>query len=94
MTKIPPANARDKRDVSSIPGSGRSPGGGNDNLLQYSCLENPTDRGALRATVHVIAKSQTGLEQFSMHTHNGKKRTVGGSGHQRSDLYFPDGLKH
>ena len=52
------------------------------------------DRGAFRATVRVIAKSQTGLEQFSMHTHNGKKRTLGGSGHQRSDLYFPDGLKH
>ena len=50
MTKIPPANARDIRDVSSIPGSGRSPGGGNDNLLQYSCLENPMDRGAWHAS--------------------------------------------
>ena len=41
-----PANARDARDVGSIPGSGRSPGGGNSNPLQYSCLENPMDRGA------------------------------------------------
>ena len=42
-----------------IPGSGRSPGGGNDNPLQYSCLENPMDRGAWRATVHEDAKSWT-----------------------------------
>ena len=41
----PPANAGDARDVGQIPGSGRSPGEGNGNLLQYSCLENPTDRG-------------------------------------------------
>ena len=41
----PPANAGDARDVGSIPGSGRSPGEGNGNLLQYSCLENPMDRG-------------------------------------------------
>ena len=54
-----PANARDKRDVGSIPGSGRSPGEGNGNLLQYSCLENPTDRGAWQAAVHVVAKSRT-----------------------------------
>ena len=51
-----PANAG---DLNSIPGSGRSPGGGNDNPLQYSCLENPTDRGAWRAAVHGVAKSQT-----------------------------------
>ena len=47
-----PANARDKRDMGSIPGSGRSPGEGNGNPLQYSCLENPTDRGAWQAAVH------------------------------------------
>ena len=46
-------------DPGSIPGLGRSPGEGNDNLLQYSCLENPMDRGAWRATVHGVAKSQT-----------------------------------
>ena len=42
----PPANAGDRRDMSSITGSGRSPGGGHNNPLQYSCLENPIDRGA------------------------------------------------
>ena len=46
MVKNPPANAGDKGDTGSILGSGRSPGGGNDNPLQYSCLENSTDRGA------------------------------------------------
>ena len=45
-------NAGDARDLGSIPRSGRSPGGGNRNLLQYSCLENPMDRGAWQATVH------------------------------------------
>ena len=48
-------------DLGLIPGSGRSPGGGNGNLLQYSCLENPMDRGACWATVHGVVKSQTGL---------------------------------
>jgi len=47
-----PANAGDVRDVGSIPGLGRSPGGGHGNPLQYCCLENPTDRGAWRAIVH------------------------------------------
>ena len=46
-------------DLGLIPGSGRSPGEGNGNLLQYSCLENPMDRGAWSATVHGVAKSQT-----------------------------------
>ena len=54
--KEPACNAG---DVGSIPGSGRSPGEGNGNPLQYSCLENPMDRGAGRATVLGIAKSQT-----------------------------------
>ena len=53
------ANAGDLRDVSSIPGLGRSPGGGHSTPLQYSCLENPTDRGAWQATVHSVAKSDT-----------------------------------
>ena len=55
--KNPPANEGDKREVGSVPGSGRSPGEGNGNPLQYSCLENPMDRGARRATVHRVAKS-------------------------------------
>ena len=45
MIKNPPANAGDLRDISSVPGLGRSPGEGHDNPLQYSCLENPMDRG-------------------------------------------------
>ena len=51
MVKNPPANAGDMRDMDWIPGSGRSPGGGHGNPLQYSCLENPMDRGAWWATV-------------------------------------------
>ena len=47
------------RDLGSIPGLGRSPGGGHDNLLQYSCLENPMDRGTWWATVHGVAESET-----------------------------------
>ena len=46
-------------DTGSIPGLEKSPGGGHGNPLQYSCLENPVDRGAWRATVHMVAKSQT-----------------------------------
>ena len=52
-----PANAGDARDAGPIPGSGRSLAEGNGNLLQYSCLENPIDRGAWRATVHRVTKS-------------------------------------
>ena len=51
MVKNPSAKAGDIRDANSIPRSGRSPGGGHGNLLQYSCLENPIDRGAWWATV-------------------------------------------
>ena len=59
IVKNPPAKAGDIRDVASIPGSGRSPGEGNGNPLQYSCLENPMDRGAWWATVYRVAKKQT-----------------------------------
>ena len=59
VVKNPPANARDRRDAGLVPGSGRSPGGGNGNLLQYSCLENLMDRGAWQVTAHGTAKSQT-----------------------------------
>ena len=52
-----PACAGDIRDVGWVPGSGRSPGGGHDNPLQYSCLENPMDRGAWWAVVHRVTKS-------------------------------------
>ena len=59
MVKNPPANAGDIRDVRSSPGLGRSPGGGHGNPLQYSCLENPLDRGDWWARVHSITKSPT-----------------------------------
>ena len=59
MVKNSPANAGDVRDTGSIPGSGRFPGGGHGNPLQYSCLENPMDRGAWWAMVHRVAQSQT-----------------------------------
>ena len=54
-----PANARDVRDMGLIPGSGRSPGEGNGNPLQYSCLENPMDRGAWQAIVLRVTRSWT-----------------------------------
>ena len=68
VVKNLPANA-DVREAGSIPGSGRSPGGGHGNPLQYSCLENPMDRGAWPAMVHRVTKSQTRLKQDLVHTH-------------------------
>ena len=59
------ASACNAGDLGSIPGSGRSPGEGNGNPLQYSCLENPMDRGAWWATVHRVAKSRTRLSDFT-----------------------------
>ena len=60
-------NVGDVRDVGSIPGSGRSPGGGHGNPLQCFCLENPLDRGAWRATVHRVIQSRTRLKRLSTH---------------------------
>ena len=57
--KNPPTNVGDTEDAGSIPVSGRSPGGGHGNSLQYPCLENPTAKGARGATVHGVAESQT-----------------------------------
>ena len=54
-------------DLGSVPGLGRSPRGGHGNPLQYSCLENPMDRGVWRATVHTVPKSQAILKQLSTH---------------------------
>ena len=59
MVKSPPANGGVAGDMGSVPGVGRPPGEGSGNALQYSCLENPTDRGAWWAIVHGVAKSQT-----------------------------------
>ena len=67
MVKNLPDNAGDIRDMGSIPGSGRSPGGGHRNPLQYSCLESPMDRGAWQFTIHGTAKSWTRLKWLSMH---------------------------
>ena len=61
MVKNLPVNEGDARDTGSIPGLGRSPGKGNGNPVQYSCLENSMDRGASRATVHGVTKSWTRL---------------------------------
>ena len=66
VVKNPSANAGEARNLGSISGSGRLPGGGNGNLLQSSCLDNPRDRGAWWAAVHGVANSWTGL---STHTH-------------------------
>ena len=63
VVKNPPANAGDERDMDSIPGLGRSPGGGHGNPLQYSCLESPMKRGAWPATVHRITKGWTGHDR-------------------------------
>ena len=68
VVKNPPANAGNTRDVGSIPGSGISPGGGGCGTpLQYSCLENPMDRGAWQSAVHGVAQSRTPLTRLSTH---------------------------
>ena len=69
VVKNSPAEAGDMRDVGSIPGLGLSPGGGNGNPLQYSCLESPMDRGAWRAKVHKVAKNRIQLKQLITHAH-------------------------
>ena len=69
VVKNLPANVADLRDTGSTPGSGRSPGGGHRNPLQYSCLENSTERGAWQAMVHRVAKSMAQLKRLSAHTH-------------------------
>ena len=67
VVKNPPANAGDTRDAGLIPGLGRSPGEGNGNPLQYSCLNNSMDRGVWWATVHGIPKNQTQLNHHHHH---------------------------
>ena len=67
VVKNPHASAADIRDSGSILGLGRSPGGGHDNPLQYSCLENPIDRGAWRDTAYGVARSRTQLKRLCTH---------------------------
>ena len=75
LVKKPPANAGDVRDRGSIPGLRRPPGGGHDNPLQYSCLENPMDRRTCRTAVHRVTQSQTRLKWLSTHPHMTLTRT-------------------
>ena len=70
VVKNPSTNAGDTRDVVSVVGSGRSPGGGNGNLPQYSCQENAMGRGAWQATAHWVSKSWTQLS--TEHTHRSR----------------------
>ena len=78
MLKNLPADAGDSGDMSLIPELERSPGEGNGNSIQYSCLENPMDRGAWWATVHGVAKSRIGLSDFAFtfHLHALEKEMV------------------
>ena len=69
VVKNPPANAEEAGDADSIPGLGRSPGGGHSNPLGCSCLENPMDRGDWWATVHRVSKNQIQLVTEHTHTH-------------------------
>ena len=71
------ASACHAGDQGSIPGLGRSPGAGNGNPLQYSCLENPMGRGAWPATVHEVAKSWTRLSKFTSYLSGKKALLVG-----------------
>ena len=67
LVKNSPANVGDTRDMSLIPGSERSPGEGNDNALQYPCLENSMDRGAWRAILHGVARVRDDLATKQHH---------------------------
>ena len=69
MVKNPPASVGDLRDAGLILGLERSPGEGHSNPIQYSCPENPMNRGAWQATVHSAAKSQTPLKHLSTHAY-------------------------
>jgi len=82
-----PANVGDVRDAGSIPGLGRSPGGRHGKPLQYSCLENPMDRGAWWASVHGIAKSQTQPKQLACSSVQFSRSVM-------SDSLLPHGLQH
>ena len=73
VVKNLPANVGDIKDIGSVPGLGRSPGGGHGNLLQHSCLENPMDRRAWQATVHRISENLTRPKWLCTHTFIGSQ---------------------
>ena len=78
VVKNPPANEGDVRDVGSIPGSGRSPGGGHGNPLQYSCLKNPMDRGAWQASLQSCRElDRTALTEHACVLSETKLRSTG-----------------
>ena len=89
VVKNPPTNAGDVRDASSIPGSGRAPGGGHSNPLQYSCLENPMDQGVWWATVHRVTKSWTQLKRLSAQALHKKMNNLRKDGQARKDKVSP-----
>ena len=89
MVKNPPVNAGDAGDTGSIPGLGRSPGGGNGNPLHYSCLGNPMNRGAWRATLHGVAESRTGLSAHIC-TATSSRFICVVAFHERNSLPFQD----
>ena len=76
MVRNLPADAGDVRDVGSIPAWGRSPGGGLGNPFQFSCLENPMDRGAWRAMVHNLAKGRTQLKRLRRNNSNNNESSA------------------
>ena len=92
---MPSANVGGARDADSIPGSGRSPGVGNGNPLQYSCLKNSMDRGAWWAIVHVTAKSRTQLSAYTWDPENmhgswwRKRRNRAATSRQWAMLFSP-----
>ena len=97
VVKNPPASAGDGRDTGSITGSGRSPGAGHGNLLQYSCLENPMNRGTWWATVYGVAKSWTQLKRLNIHARTSPKtlfsvfpstQKIGLEKHDRELVYY------
>ena len=92
VVKNLPTNAGNIRDTGSIPRSGRSPRVGNGNPFQYSCLENPMDRGAWRDTIHSVTKSQIQLKQLSVNSgYRNRKEKVASSCHY--DLTYPNVMK-
>ena len=76
MVKNPLANAEEARDSGSISGSGRFPGVGNGNLLQYSCLKNFMDRGAWYATVYGVTKESDTTERAHVHDYQGQSKPI------------------